>query len=173
MRASSPTWQRPTLPGPCGPSTIGAGGLNGRVRDGYAWNPSAIATRSKFFKACALITGYETIAHCCLLACFPSAPCPKALRFRISPRPISTRQLHALPRFHPEPINLVFFQGSYELGNLILRRASRLDAFSAYPSRTWLPSHAPGGTTGTPAVRPSRSSRTKDSPSQISYARDR
>jgi len=78
-----------------------------------------------------------------------------------------------LPCFHPEPINLVFFQGSYELGNLILRRASRLDAFSAYPSRTWLPSDAPGGTTGTPAVRPSRSSRTKDSPSQISYARDR
>ncbi|WP_218831077.1 hypothetical protein, partial [Paenibacillus sp. XY044] len=25
-------WQRPTLPGPFGPSTIGAGGLNGRVR---------------------------------------------------------------------------------------------------------------------------------------------
>jgi hypothetical protein len=92
---------------------------------------------------------------------------------RISPRPISTRQLHALPRFHPGPINLVFFQGSYILGNLILRRASRLDAFSAYPSRTWLPSGAPGGTTGTPAVRPSRSSRTKDSPSQISCARDR
>ena len=38
-------WQRPTLPGPFGPSTIGAGGLNGRVRDGYAWNPSAIATK--------------------------------------------------------------------------------------------------------------------------------
>ena len=41
----SSAWQRPTLPGPCGPSTIGAGGLNGRVRDGYAWNPSAIATK--------------------------------------------------------------------------------------------------------------------------------
>ena len=38
-------WQRPTLPGPCGPSTIGAGRLNGRVRDGYAWDPSAIATK--------------------------------------------------------------------------------------------------------------------------------
>ena len=32
-------WQRPTLPGPFGPSTIGARGLNGRVRDGYVWNP--------------------------------------------------------------------------------------------------------------------------------------
>ncbi len=41
-------WRRPTLPGPCGPSTIGAGGLNGRVRDGYVWNPSAIATKHEF-----------------------------------------------------------------------------------------------------------------------------
>ena len=41
-------WRRPTLPGPCGPSTIGAGGLNGRVRDGYVWNPSAIATKRAF-----------------------------------------------------------------------------------------------------------------------------
>lgn len=40
------TWQRPTLPGPCGPSTIGAGGLNGRVRDGNVCVPSAIITRS-------------------------------------------------------------------------------------------------------------------------------
>jgi hypothetical protein len=92
---------------------------------------------------------------------------------RISPRPISIRQLHALPHFHSGPINLVVSQGSYVLGNLILRGASRLDAFSAYPVRTWLPSYAPGGTTGTPAVRPSRSSRTKDSSSQISCARDR
>ena len=44
----SRAWQRPTLPGPFGPSTIGAGGLNGRVRDGYAWNPSAIATKRAF-----------------------------------------------------------------------------------------------------------------------------
>ncbi len=43
-------WRRPTLPGPCGPSTIGAGGLNGRVRDGYVWNPSAIATKHEFVK---------------------------------------------------------------------------------------------------------------------------
>ena len=55
-------------------------------------------------------------------------------------------------------------------GILILGWASRLDAFSVYPFRTWLPGHAPGGTTGTPEVRPARSSRTKDSSSQISYA---
>ena len=43
-------WQRPTLPGPFGPSTIGARGLNGRVRDGYVWNPSAIATKRDLSK---------------------------------------------------------------------------------------------------------------------------
>ncbi|GEB35925.1 hypothetical protein BPA01_55050 [Brevibacillus parabrevis] len=33
----------------------------------------------------------------------------------ISPRPISIRQLHALPRFHTEPINLIVYEGSYQL----------------------------------------------------------
>ena len=59
------------------------------------------------------------------------------------------------------------------MGYLILRGASRLDAFSVYPFRTWLPGYAMDMTTGAPAVRPSRSSRTKDSSSQISYARAR
>ena len=56
-------------------------------------------------------------------------------------------------------------------GDLILRGASRLDAFSVYPVRTWLLCHALGNTTDTPAVRPPRSSRTKGSSSQISCAR--
>ena len=62
---------------------------------------------------------------------------------------------------------------SYDMGNLILGPASRLDAFSVYPIQTWLPSCAVGTTTGTPEVCPSRSSRTKDSTPQISYARNR
>ncbi len=37
-------WQRPTLP-PLNGSTIGAAGLNFRVRDGNGWNPCAIVTR--------------------------------------------------------------------------------------------------------------------------------
>ena len=57
-------------------------------------------------------------------------------------------------------------------GNLILKLASRLDAFSAYHIQTWLPGDAPGGTTGTPEVCPSRSSRTRESSPQISYAHD-
>ena len=106
---------------------------------------------------------------------FPSVPdFPQPfLSFWSSPRPISSSQLHALLHFHPCPIYLVVFKGSYSfrMGHLILRGASRLDAFSVYPFRTWLPCHALGSTTGTPAVRPSRSSRTKDSSSQISCAR--
>ena len=56
------------------------------------------------------------------------------------------------------------------MGYLILRGASRLDAFSVYPFPAWLLCHALGRTTDTPAASPSRSSRTKDSSSQISYA---
>jgi hypothetical protein len=36
------------------------------------------------------------------------------------------------------------------MGDLILRWASHLDAFSVYPIRTWLPSIAAGATTDTP-----------------------
>ena len=56
-----------------------------------------------------------------------------------SPRPISTGLLIALLRLHSRPIDLVVYQGSYSLkgmGELILRPASRLDAFSGYPIRT-------------------------------------
>jgi len=90
-----------------------------------------------------------------------------------SPRPISTGRLHALLHFHLRPINPVVYWGPYQVdpvGNLILKQASRLDAFSGYLFRTWLTSSALGRTTGTPEVRPSRSSRTRDSPSQVSYA---
>jgi hypothetical protein len=64
-------------------------------------------------------------------------------------------------------------RGPYQVnpaGDLILERASRLYAFSAYPFRTWPMSSAVGTTTHTPEVRPSRSSRTRDSSPQISYA---
>ena len=95
-----------------------------------------------------------------------------SLWHRLSPRPISGSQLHMLPCFHPCPIHLVFHKGSCPFGgHPILRGASRLDAFSVYPVRTWPPCRASGETAGAPAVRPSRSSRTGDSPSQISCAR--
>ena len=52
-----------------------------------------------------------------------------------SPRPISIGQLHALLCFHVRPIDPVVCRGPYHLvgvGVLILKRASRLDAFSGY-----------------------------------------
>ena len=58
-------------------------------------------------------------------------------------------------------------------GNLVSKRASRLDAFSAYPIPTWLPGDAPSGTAGTPAVGPPQSSRTRGDPPQVSYTHGR
>ncbi len=112
-----------------------------------------------------------------------ATPCAK--KCGQAARPISTSWLKELPPLHPWPINLVISKGSSDRapnrrngpkprwGYLILRGASRLDAFSAYPFRTWLPSNAPGGTTGTLEVRPSRSSRTRDRSSQVSCAHGR
>ena len=73
-------------------------------------------------------------------------PSTEPFPYRISPRPISDCQLNMLPCLHPSPIYLVVFKGSYVLttGYLILRGASRLDAFSVYPCRTWLLCHRVG-----------------------------
>src|SRR5262245_24360306 len=90
-----------------------------------------------------------------------------------SPRPISTGRLNTSPCVHLRPIYLVVYQGPYPVnpvGDLISRKASRLDAFSAYPFRRSQTSRAFGKTTGTRELRPSRSSRTRDSSPQISYA---
>ena len=86
-------------------------------------------------------------------------------------RPISIGQLNVSLRLHLRPINVIVSHGSYlKGGNLFLWGASHLDAFSAYPVRRWLPSYALGSTTGAPELRPSRSSRTKNSSTQISNA---
>ena len=49
-------------------------------------------------------------------------------------RTISTGQLNALLRLHLRPIDVVVFHGPQ--GYLVLRGASRLDAFSGYPVRS-------------------------------------
>ena len=41
------SWRRPTLPAGYPTSTIGAEGLNCRVRDGNGWFPLALATRKE------------------------------------------------------------------------------------------------------------------------------
>ena len=61
------------------------------------------------------------------------------VKIEVSPRAISTSQLHALPHFHLWPINQVIYLGPYPVNPvrvLILKQASRLDAFSGYPFRT-------------------------------------
>ena len=45
-------------------------------------------------------------------------------------RAISTGKLHALQRFHTQPINVVVYDDSQ--GILVFRLVSRLDAFSGY-----------------------------------------
>ena len=88
------------------------------------------------------------------------------------PSIISTGLLKPLLTFHLRPIQQVVSLRSYTFQSreLILKRVSHLDAFSGYLFRTWLLSYAPGGTTDTPEVRPPRSSRTRGSPSQFSFA---
>ena len=95
-----------------------------------------------------------------------------AKSFWSSPRPISNSQLHVLLHFHLCPIYLVVFKGSYFPkegishleGGFTLRCLQRLSR----PNLATLPCR--WSTTDTPVVRPSRSSRTKDSSSQISSA---
>ena len=86
-------------------------------------------------------------------------------------RAISTARLCASPRLHLRPIYVVVSDGP--IGDLILGGASCLDAFSTYPVRTRIPGGAAGATTGSPAVRPTRSSRTSVGSPQISHAHNR
>ena len=58
---------------------------------------------------------------------------------KVKPSTISTAWLHPSPGFHVPPIKQVVSLRSYPVnpvGNLISRKASHLDAFSAYPHRT-------------------------------------
>ena len=134
--------------------------LNFRVRDGNGCVHHAIAARSSRDPSKPDTSSSTNVYS------FQSWP---------SPRPISTAPLSTSLRLHSRPINLVVFEGPYlsPMGGLILEGASRLDAFSAYPVRTWLPSCATGVTTGAPSVRPPRSSRTRGSSPQTSCAHDR
>ena len=135
----------------------------------YFFHPNLSTQTAFLWKFCSLHSQNNQRTRLCLRL---RLAIRQVLLAWLSLRPISISQLHTLLCFHLWPIYLVVFKGSYRfrMGYLILRGASRLDAFSVYPFPTWLPGYAPGGTTGAPEVSPSRSSRTKDSSSQISYA---
>ena len=69
---------------------------------------------------------------------FPATD-PRSVAVEVKPSTVSTAQLHPSPNFHMRPIKQVVSLRSYPVdpvGNLISRRASHLDAFSAYPNRT-------------------------------------
>ena len=105
-------------------STIGAKAFDGRVRDGIGSYHLAKATRpAKNGEA-------KLVIH---VFCF------KASALKVSrlsdesnqvERAISTSKLHASPRFHTWPINVMVYHGSRR--SLVLRQVSRLDAFSGY-----------------------------------------
>jgi hypothetical protein len=127
---------RPTLPpGPPG-STIGAGGLSFRVRNGTGRFPTAMAAvtlRDNQTQHCWAPVGVSDLNSGCEQKDF------KRSALWSSPRPISTGPLHTSRCFHARPINPVVCREPYPIkwvGDLILKQVSRLDAFSGYPSRT-------------------------------------
>ena len=95
--------RRPTLPPGRPGSTIGAGGLHFRVRDGTGCFPSAIATKTR----CPLTDVGEGAA---LERSSRTTIASASKEKESSPRAISTGQLHTLPCFHFPPIDLVVFQ---------------------------------------------------------------
>ena len=126
-------------------STIGAEGFHGRVRDGIGWvtprhdhraleaNPRCSCCAVLFVCVCVWVSSFVAPAAAAALAVVPGQARERA-ELDQADRAISTGQLHALLRFHTRPIDVVVFHGSRR--DLVLRRASRLDAFSGYPVRT-------------------------------------
>ena len=106
------------------PSTIGAVGLNFRVRDGIGCLPHAMSTgpaQCTHFSA-SNMSDWEFEIYSASSGSYQAY------------RAISTGLLNALLRLHIQPIDVVVFHGSRR--DLVLRGASRLDAFSGYPVRT-------------------------------------
>ena len=106
--------QRPTLPPGRPDSTIGAGGLNGRVRNGNGCGPSAMVTGMNYQA--------EDNRKILTLVARLALRKPRFAAFEQNKhhgqasRPISTRKLRALLLLHTGPINLVVCKGS--LGRL-------------------------------------------------------
>jgi hypothetical protein len=108
--------QRPTLPPGCPGSTIGAGRLNGRVRNGNGCDTSAKVTgKNVSCKQPDSRAALEAIRSRKLKFSLHQ----QYKRYGQASRPISTCQLNVCAcarRLHLKPINLVVFQGS--LGRL-------------------------------------------------------
>ena len=148
---------------PGGGSIFGVRGLSFRVRDGSGRFPRGYGHRHKLC-CCLGLGGVGRVLHsgrgvwlCCWL--------------------VSAGQLSVLRRVHVRSIDPVVYRvpstPREAFGNVVVEGVSRLDAFSGYPVRTWLTSGALGRTTGVLEVRPSRSSRTRDSSPRVSLRAQR
>ena len=110
---------------------MGAEGFHGRVRDGIG----CLAPR--YGHQAQRVMWWR---RKCLLACWGltlhagGGAVPSAAPVNQADRAISTGQLRGLLPFHLRPIDVVVYHGSRR--DLVLRRVSRLDAFSGYPVRT-------------------------------------
>ena len=105
--------RRPTLPPRFQGSTIGAGGLNFRVRNGTGCLPSAMATET--------VRVREPSGH-------PDELDSERERSKSSPRPISTGRLNTLPCLHLRPIDLVVCEGPYLVSQWETSSRNRLPA---------------------------------------------
>jgi hypothetical protein len=114
--------RRPTLPGGLPPSTIGAGGLNCRVRDGNGCDSAAMATGNLLSIAGSPTRTPERARALFIQALGRLVPV-SSTRCRAYTSGLSTWWSRHGP-YQVDPV-----------GALILERASRLDAFSGYPVR--------------------------------------
>ena len=134
--------RRPTLPHPPECSTIGAVELSYRVRNGTGRFPDAMTAVTRRDQpaldpptppqGCRQVPELHLQNHT-VDANTSSKKCVD------KSSAISTSQLHTLPCFHIWPINPVISWGplTHKVhGYLILKQASRLDAFSGYPFPT-------------------------------------
>ena len=148
------SWRRPIFPKGCPLSIFGAGELDFRVRDGNGYGLSARVTRIRCVwmsfgsgpraarhmstRGAPIVDLRSRVSQSGTDPDFPATD-PWSVAEEVKPSTISTAQLHPSPDFHMRPIKQVVSLRSYPVdpvGNLISRRASHLDAFSAYPDRT-------------------------------------
>ena len=125
----------PIFTGRLQPTIFGTSELNFCVRNGNRWNLTVIDT-GHFHD---LISCFSFVEDVPSKLNIELRQTEYLIKMGSSPRPISTRLLNGSLHLHIVPINLVVFKGSYlidSVGYLILRPASRLDAFSVYPIRT-------------------------------------
>ena len=125
-RPSNGARRCPTLPRGLPRSTIGAGGLNFRVRNGSGCFPFAVAAATLWSYGPGLGAGRVSRTAQwtrSMLACSELGVVP-------SPRPVSTGQLHPLRGFHFRPINPVVW-----LGALPTRGGGRPGLEAGFPLR--------------------------------------